>query len=271
MAGAPQEELVLFIIFGTIGILGLTSIIFLFFLIYQRRLLALQQKEKAMEIKFQNDMIALQLASVEEERKRIASDLHDSISNHLAGARIQAKYLERVGSFEPKEIKSVTMLLASLDEAIVTTRRIAWELTPETFRYSGLSASIAKMCERFHGKELSVKFIETGLYLWHDDRALMVYRIVQELITNCVKHANATLLTLELTWLPGQLTICATDNGKGFNLSEVQRGVGWWGIQQRVRQLEAEISIGVTPMGTGAQINLTIPLPHEESTAHISG
>lgn len=263
MASAPQEELTLLLTIGTLGILCLTVSIVLFFFVYQKRILALRQHQQKIEAEFQQEMILALLKNQEHERKRLASDLHDSINSLLWAAKVNVTFLQRTLVMEGDARESFQELNDVLDQTIHTVRRIAWELTPEAFHHSGLSQSLSSLCERIDGKGMKVTFRQEGSRLWNDDNALQVFRIVQELVSNSLKHAHANTLDVTLTWLSEQLVVEVVDDGKGFTLEEERAGVGWWNIQQRARQVQAEITMGKSPMDKGVRVTLTIPLPHE--------
>lgn len=216
------------------------------------------------ELDHQNNMIKLQLESQEQERKRIGADLHDSLGSLLWGAKVNASFIQKSIGMNESTTASYQELNQILDESIESVRRIAWELTPEAFHYSGLSASVTKLCDRLDGKGIKISFEEEGSRLWNDDRALQAFRVVQELVSNAVKHSGAASLSISMKWIEEKLKIIVTDNGTGFKSSEGQKGVGLWNVNQRVNQLKGKISIGHPPTGSGVEINLEIPLSHDK-------
>jgi signal transduction histidine kinase len=233
----------------------------LFILNYQKRMLKEKQKRAMQELNYQNQMIKLQLESQEQERKRIGADLHDSLGSLLWGAKVNASFIQRSVELDESAKTSYQELTQILDESIDTVRRIAWELTPEAFHYSGLSASVNKLCDRLDGKGIEINLHEEDSKLWNDDRALLVFRIIQELVSNSVKHSGATTLAISMKWLEEKLNILVMDNGSGFKSEQEKKGVGLWNIEQRMKQLNGKISIGNPPTGTGVEVNLEIPLP----------
>jgi len=261
MANLSQREIIYLIFIGSTGMLLLIGGIAVFIAVYQRKMITNRELHRKVEEYHQQRMIQLQFESQEGERKRIAADLHDSVGSLLWGAKLTAAYIERSSQVNESQKASHKELMEILDQSIQTVKRIAWEIAPEAFHYSGLSQSLAALCLRFDGKGLNVQFNEHGqTILWNDDRALQVYRIVQELVSNCVRHAQAANLSVVLSWMPGQLNIEVTDDGIGFNLEGKREGIGWWNINHRINQLHAKIEIGVPPMGKGSIMNLSIPL-----------
>ena len=263
MAEPAQDQLILLLSIGTIGVLLLTVFIILFFFTYQRKMFISQHEKQKRELEFQRQMVEAQLDSQEKERVRIASDLHDSLGSLLWGAKVNATYIERTSSRRDESRESHQELMGALDHAIGVVRRIAWELTPEAFHQTGLSESLSTLCDRVNGKGLKAVFKEEGSRLWQDDRALQTFRIAQELVSNCIKHAQATELSIHLTWSTNKLIVRVEDDGVGFKLGETRSGVGWWNIEQRARQLKAEITMGKTPPAPGSSIQVTIPLMND--------
>ena len=263
MANMSQSEIIYLIFIGSSGMLLLIGGIAVFIAVYQRNMLKTREYQKKKDEDYERRMIQLQFESQEKDRKRIAADLHDSVGSLLWGAKLAAAYIERSGMVTASQKASHKELMEILDQSIQTVKKISWELTPEAFHYSGLSQSLATLCVRIDGKGLEVRFNEKGeTIIWNDDRALQVYRIVQELVSNTIKHAHASQLSVSLSWAPTLLSIEVGDDGIGFILDEKRTGIGWWNIRHRVNQLNANIAIGLIPMGKGCQVKLTIPLEH---------
>lgn len=265
MASLSQREIIYLILIGSSGMLLLIGGIAMFIALYQRKMLMTREDQEKRDQDHQQKMIQLQLESQETERKRIAADLHDSVGSLLWGAKLTAAYIERSTDIDAGQKASHKELMEILDQSIQTVKRIAWELAPEAFHYSGLSQSLTTLCARLNGKGLAVQFKEEGTaVIWNDDRALLVFRIVQELVSNCVKHAQASTLHVDLHWTVTALAVEVSDDGKGFGLEEKREGIGWWNIDHRIHQLNALIDIGELPIGKGSRVRLTVPLLHEQ-------
>jgi signal transduction histidine kinase len=261
MAELPQSEVIYIIIIGTLGMLSLTVGIAVFIAVYQKRMLQEQEKQRVMELEYQQKMIQSQIESQETERKRIAADLHDSVGSMLWAAKLNVAFLGRsvLLTDDLKESYSETMNM--LDQSIDSIKRISWELTPEAFQHSGLSSSINEMCKRLNGKQQKVALVEDGeRVFWRDERALMVFRIVQELVNNAVKHSKGDTIEVHAKWAVHQLAIVVRDNGIGFRLNdEVRKGVGWWNITHRASKVNAHIKLN-NELGNGSWVELIVPL-----------
>lgn len=261
MEKLPDSEVIYIIVIGTLGMLLLIAGFAAFIALYQRRIMQEQEKRRIMDLEFQNKMIQLQIDSTETERKRIAADLHDSIGSLLWAAKLNIAFLGRSVDFSGELKDSYSETMRMLDQSVDSVRRISWELTPEAFNHTGLASSIKEFCTRLDGKGQKVIYEESGRSVfWKDDRALMVYRIVQELVNNAVKHAKATIIRVRLKWSAQALDVEVSDDGIGFVLNDkVRSGVGWWNITNRSNKIGAKLLVKEdTPKG--AAIELTVPL-----------
>lgn len=262
MAELSQNEFIFILILGTGAMLMLTGGIAIFIAVYQKRMLREQEKQKILENEYNQRMIHAQLESQEAERKRIAADLHDSLGSLLWSAKLNSAFIERSVDLDSEAKVSFNELQDSLNQSLDTVRRIVWELAPEGFQHAGLSESVHTLCRRINGKGIAVKFAEDGRSRhWNDSQALLTFRIVQELISNCLKHAQASTLNVALKWADKHLSITVSDDGIGLTLAEDRSGLGWWNIKQRAMQLKAAVSIGHPPSNRGTLVVVKIPLP----------
>jgi two-component system, NarL family, sensor kinase len=243
MAELPDHEIVYIVIIGSLGMLTLLVGFVLFIFAHQKRMLIEQEKRRNMDVEFQNKMIQLQIDSTEAERKRIAADLHDSIGSLLWAAKLNLAFLGRSANFSSELQESYTETLQILDQSVDGVRRISWELTPQAFNLNGLSASVKQLCGRLHGKGQDVIFDETGTpVFWNNSDALMMFRIVQELVNNAVKHAQATQINITMVWKDASLILTVADNGIGFAVNkEFRSGIGWWNITNRSAKIGAKL------------------------------
>lgn len=260
MAESAQDDLLFLLTLGTVGVLALALFIILFFFTYQKRILLLQQQKQKLEIGFQEQMSKAQLEAQEQDRTRIAADLHDSVGSLLWGAKLNASFIERSVPLNPQARESYDELINIIDQTIETVRRIAWQLTPEAFHHAGLAESLERMCNTIDGKGVEVTFEAHQSYMWNDGQALQVFRIVQELLSNSIKHSHATKITVSLFCPGNTLFVVVADNGVGYLPQPATDGVGWWSIRQRARQIGAELSIGLPPSGKGLSVTVAISL-----------
>ncbi|SDD29334.1 sensor histidine kinase [Pedobacter soli] len=235
-------------LFGT-TILFILSI--LFFGIYYYR----NQKKRAE----QTEAIRLSKAMItgqETERYRIARELHDGLGNILAVVKFNLSDL--VIENQTEELAHV---IQQLDHSISELRRIAHDMMPEMLISIGLEAALKDLCESLTSQKLTVDYhfikIENAI---PQQTQLAIYRIVQELLTNVVKHAEAKNVLLQCTQNKNIFFITLDDDGKGFNpnLQKEQTGIGLGNIKSRVAYLNGKIEIGPRINQSGTSINIEL-------------
>lgn len=252
---------------GGAALLGLLSLVIFFGL---RSRMKANKKIAAQESALQKQQIlqleqAAQLAALnamlegeEKERTRIAGDLHDSLGGLLAAAKAHFNALPT--SAENQELSSKTNRL--LDDAAVEVRRISHNMMPRALAVSGLNGALEDLVQHLEKQGLACTLETIGLDApIEPGAALMVYRIIQELSNNVVKHAAATQLLLQIIRSDQQLTIILEDNGKGFDLEQarLKKGLGLASIESRVQFLQGNINWDSEP-GAGTTVSIEVPV-----------
>jgi two-component system sensor histidine kinase UhpB len=206
------------------------------------------------------------LAAQEDERKRIARELHDETAQSLTTLLIRLKILEkaRTTSDMRVQIDELRELTAQTLEAV---RKLAVELRPATLDDLGLLAALEAYTESYSSRlPIRVTFRSDG-FGDGDGRLpsqveLVLYRVVQEALTNVAKHANAAAVEVELHRGPDEVTAVVMDNGEGFNVEEMmrsrERGLGLFGMQERLALVRGQLVIDSTP-GHGTRIYARVP------------
>lgn len=200
----------------------------------------------------QKNITLATLNAEENERKRISDALHDGVSQLLYGIRI------KLGSKDRKDsLQDVNELL---DMAIQETRNISFELAPSILTDFGLSATIDDLTKRFSTPTMRIRTRIGGF----NERLplpleIAIFRIIQELINNCMKHSAASLIVVELK-INHAIEICVKDNGKGFDAEYqdiVPSGSGFSSIKNRLSLYNGSLTINSKPgMGTIVKITL---------------
>ncbi|MFY9327553.1 MAG: sensor histidine kinase [Georgfuchsia sp.] len=203
-------------------------------------------------------------AGKEEERERIARDIHDELGSILVALKIEAALLT---SKLPKNLAALRDKARSietmLDQAMGTASRVARELRPGILKEFGLSAAIECQAEDFsqrYGITCRAQCDDDGLEV-EERCALALFRIVQEALTNVAKHAHASLVAIRLYRNRQQLIVEIRDNGRGIGETDLHKpkSFGLRGIRERVRSLNGELSISAGEQG-GTHIVLSLPL-----------
>jgi signal transduction histidine kinase len=209
------------------------------------------------------------IASQENERKRIAAELHDSLGQHLLIIKNRAVIGERLAAEHGPLREQLDEINASATQAISEARAIAYNLRPLHLDRLGLTAVLEEMIEkvaRASGIEFSAD-IEPLDGVFTPEGEINFYRIIQESINNIVKHARATRAAVEIWREDGDLHVTVRDDGRGFDAGALSdstvkapvRGFGLTGISERVRMLGGAQTIISTP-GQGATLTIRIPL-----------
>ncbi len=217
---------------------------------YQQQLEAISQQQ-------QLKLAGALLQGEERERKRMAGDLHDGLGGMLAGVKIN---LSRLSPASPSAVfaKDLPVIINQLDKSVNELRRIARNLMPESLLNSGLETALKEICESFTSGDLSVDFqaynIEKDIT---QDMQVTIFRLVQELLANAVRHAGATQILVQCSQNENIFYITVEDNGKGFLTSQVGagKGIGLTNVKNRVDYLKGTLDIESAP-GAGTTINI---------------
>jgi len=262
MAGPSEYQVALIIIVGTVAMLLLSSAIVLFMVIYQKKMFQEQVKRQQLELGYQQKLMEAVLESQENERRRLAGDLHDSIGGMLSTIRVGLTSISR--QIDHPEI--INQPKQMLDETISSVRSLSLDLMPPTLDRFGLTFAIKELCERLQvSAHVPVVFHE-GEEARNLPRStqLMIFRVAQELINNAVKHSNASAINVTLGGT-NQFELIVEDNGSGFDVESVRQhsskgnGLGLYNIENRARVLNATLQIEASKK-KGSKITMTMPL-----------
>lgn len=179
----------------------------------------------------------------DQERKRLASDLHDSLGQELGAIKffIGSLSIMEKDSLEYSEcIKEIDRMV---NDTITSVREITFDLMPFVLENNTLDKAIEQLCKQTSSMQtLDVHFTSNHTNIVRNDKKeeAILYRIVQEFINNSIKHAKAKLIRIQLTHSTNSLEFQMEDNGIGFEINAVQKNNGLRNITQRLEVLEAE-------------------------------
>jgi two-component system sensor histidine kinase UhpB len=198
------------------------------------------------------------LRAQEEERARVARDLHDQVNQSLTGVLLR---LEAARATAPPDLEaeiSATSVLAhqAMDELLTVAR----QLRPTALDDLGLEAAIAGQVEQLRGSEVEIELKSTGeLGDLDPDTQLVVYRVAQEAIGNAIRHSGAARIRVTLVRTSEQVTLEVGDDGSGFTFDEARSGLGLGGMKERAMLVGGDVVIESRP-GSGTTIRLTVPV-----------
>lgn len=202
------------------------------------------------------------LGAAEEERKRIARELHDETAQTLAALLIRIRILR--GSRDPQVLDDgLDQMRRDIGEALEGVRRFARGLRPPALDELGLVPAIeshVRALEEITGILFQVQADDAGQPL-EPEAELAVYRIVQESLSNVVRHAGASRVTLRVQSGNGRLVVTIHDDGRGFSPAQVMEeggGLGLFGMQERAAYLGGKVEVQSEP-GQGTQVRAEIP------------
>lgn len=261
MSSSVDTNVLILFLIGTAAMLLMAVAIILFIVFYQKRVLSEQLKQQELEVKYQQQMLLAQMQSQEEERRRVAKDLHDDVGLMLQALRFTTlAVLQQAAEQDRQEVQKM------VSDVTDTVRRICWDLMPSSLEYFGLSEAVDELCTRLSTRvHVPIVFsLEGETIAIGKEKQILLYRMVQELVGNSLKHAKAGAVEVKLNWKQDHLTIHVTDNGTGFDLDAVKQhrnpgqGLGLLSLENRSRLLPAELKYEKNiPHGTNASIKYT--------------
>ena len=208
---------------------------------------------------------AVAIQAQEEERYRLAREVHDGPAQILSNVALQLEYISKLATRDPARAKDeMETIQKDLRLAVDEVRRFMYDLRPPALAQQGVGAAVESHCQRLahrFGMEISVDWKSSAVLPPSHDTA--VFRIVQEALQNVVKHAQSTRVEVRSHDAEGYLRVRVTDNGKGFDPERVRsldpNHFGLAGMGARAQQIGAELEISSIP-DTGTTVHLKVPL-----------
>lgn len=249
-----------YFIYGIAGLLAATVLFGYVFLRNRKKtqLLKLQQLESEQR---QKTTVAVMRAE-EDERKRIAGDLHDSVAQKMVVAKMNLESLgQKINTFGEHEQKIYSSISNLLDESAAEVRNLSHSMMPQAFVHSGLTDAVKDFLDKIDSRKLKINFGAEGNFgSIPEEKALMIYRIIQEAVQNVLKHAGATNLDIAMIAENNEADITIEDNGKGFDINAVsENSMGMKNIRSRTEYLGGKLEISSEP-GRGTLMAFYIPL-----------
>lgn len=234
----------------------------LFFSFYHRYQLRKTAEMQIMLRKSEEIATRAVLEAEENERIRIASDLHDGIGQMMSVAKINLTAIEDEIPFLNIEQKNqYQKAIAMVDDSCKEVRVISHNMMPNALIKAGLANAVRKFLDELHNRSISINLYTEGLNERIDGKIeTILYRIVQESVSNVIKHAEASELYITLIKEHSNISVLIEDNGKGFELNEVKNkeGIGLKNIESRVLFLKGTIEWD-SKLGSGTVVSINIP------------
>ena len=212
-----------------------------------------------------SDLFAVQ----EKERKRISFELHDELGQSMAALKLQVGSIaRRLGEAEPEELQLVCdEMRSNINQIIENVRRLARDLSPVVLDDLGLQAAIEYLVNNFAKfYNVEIRYQQTNInHLFAEESQRIIYRILQEALTNIGKHAQAKHVSLVIKEEDHEVRFTVKDDGRGFNVQKTldkkgdERGIGLEAMSERVRILGGRINIVSRP-GIDTTVTFTAPI-----------
>ena len=238
-----------------------------------------QQKRRAQEAEGQMRELSQQLvAAQEEERRKLSRELHDHVGQMLTALRMELGRIERIRGErgERGEYRAFTAALNEcrqlVDDMVRIVRDLALGLRPSMLDDFGLQPALEWLARDFTRRSnVPVELQITGrLDTLSDQHRTCIYRVIQEALTNCVRHARATAIGIIVRAKEDTIDVSVRDDGVGLDPSRRAAGFGLRGIEERVRELGGNITL-LSAAGQGATLTIKLPIVKEQPLARAAG
>jgi two-component system, NarL family, sensor kinase len=213
------------------------------------------QQKRITELVNEKHILAIEslLKGQEEERKRIAREMHDGLGGILSSVKHALNSLPPDVTIQKESHPTFRKCLYLIDYSIVELRRIAHNMMPDAVHRFGLKDALLDYCENLSNDQLNISFIPINMEPFSKEKEMEIYRIIQELISNSIKHARASRVLVQLVKEADVMTLTVEDNGVGFDCSSLasNKGAGWTNIYNRAQFLGATVDLSSEPgLGT---------------------
>ncbi|WP_298506173.1 sensor histidine kinase [uncultured Maribacter sp.] len=221
-----------------------------------------EQKVTSLKQEQELNLIKASIAGQDEERKRIAQELHDSIGGNLAGIKLQISSI-------PDSKSKLKNISQQLDDTYQLVRDISHTLVPKKYKQNNFTGLIKEYLNNIKKTgQLNVAFHPHGveeLNGINDNIQMELFKIIQELMTNTLKHAKAEKVDIQLNFVEKEISLMFEDNGVGFDSKIANDGIGFKNIKNRVSQLEGQIHID-SLKNRGTIISIDIPISKKQKS-----
>lgn len=255
-----SEDIVSIFLIAALIMGTLVIFIILFVLYYQRRMIDQKLKVQELEFAYERDLLKSAIESQEKERRRIAADLHDDIGASLSAIKLRLNQFERKFSDQEAAREHTRNTKEMVTATIKSVRSISHGLTPMILEQLGLEAAL--------GDQLRNLKEEAGIKIHFEcqlsperlpaKQELALFRVTQELISNTLRHAEATEISIFIASGGPTCTLEYRDNGKGFDPVENRKGLGRKSMESRIRLFQGTFAENSSP-GEGMQVLIELP------------
>ncbi|MCK8479259.1 sensor histidine kinase [Psychroserpens algicola] len=243
---ASQAEIIGALVYGIIFLVLVTLGLILFFYYSRRKIVEKEVEKINIKLDHQKKILQTTIKVQEEERNRIAQDLHDAISSKLNVVSLTTNVLIDDDSIAEEHKEALNHILDITTRTLESSRKIAHELMPPILDKFGLKVALEELFDEFTSNtDIKIKHHIESLNDLDKSNELHVFRIAQELISNALVHGKANQLKMELKKEKEGFALVFKDNGVGFDVNDIKKksGIGLQNIKSRVAILNGQLFV----------------------------
>jgi signal transduction histidine kinase len=250
------------------GSIGFALLLLLLGYSFYRRYKLKQEKKLQLEVMKQQDLSTKAIISAEEnERKRIAGELHDGVGQMMSAAKMNLSAIESEIVFKDQaQRNSFDKIIGMVDESCKEVRSVSHQMMPNALLKSGLATAVKEFIDKIDSRVIKINLHAEGLNERLDsDVETVLYRVIQECVNNVIKHSGANNLDISLIKDADGISATVEDNGRGFDTKDKQKfeGIGLKNISSRVTFLKGTVDFDSSP-GKGTLVAIHVPITTEK-------
>jgi signal transduction histidine kinase len=248
------------------GSVALAFLILLLGYSFYRRYKLRQEKRLQLEVIKQQDLATKAIINAEEnERRRIAAELHDGVGQMMSAAKMNLSAIENEIFFKDEAQKnSFDKVIAMIDESCKEVRSVSHQMMPNALLKSGLANAVKEFIDKIDSRIIKINLYAEGLNERLESNVeTVLYRVIQECVNNVIKHSGANNLDISLIKDADGIAATVEDNGRGFDINDKQKfeGIGLKNISSRVSFLKGTVDFDSSP-GKGTLVAIHVPIVH---------
>jgi len=247
-------DLFLFIVSASMFLLLFAVAIILLIRIYKKRKTKLILEKELMSSRFEQTLLNAKLEIQEQTFSYISSEIHDNVLQILGLARLNLNRMEEDG-----DVQKIVLIDQQMGEAIADLRNLSHSLSTDVIRNTGwIKAAQRLLADLEKTGTCKVTFLaEENLPVLENEKHIILFRMIQEIINNIIKHAKAGHIKFTAGKEPGQIIVAIEDDGKGFEPDKVAKGAGLQNLESRSAAIGAKMDIE-SATGSGTRITIAI-------------
>jgi signal transduction histidine kinase len=247
MMEIKEHQILELTIYTCLAFLLMALVLILFFYFSRKKITEIEMSSQNSEMLHQKELVKAIILAQEEERKRIAQNLHDDINSKLNIISINSHLLKEKNLTDNEKTEIINTIINYTQSVSEDSRRIAHDLLPPVLQNFGLDAGISEMCNELEQlKPLKINYKNQVKFdIKNCDKQLHLFRILQELLTNSIKHGKAKNISILFTVEKNNKQLLYIDDGIGFDIKSLttRKGLGLKNIESRIHFLNGNMKM----------------------------